>query len=69
MMWALAAWSLFVLSLVLRGGVRAKRPSLVAMMVAAGAAVALTMPGWMGDRVVYHFGVSVSYPARHLESD
>lgn len=62
MMWALTAWSLFVLHLVMRGGFSAERPPLVAMAISVGAAGALAVAGWLGGRLVYYFGVGVSVP-------
>jgi uncharacterized membrane protein len=52
MMWALAAWSLFAFSLLMRGGVVAERPSLWAIAASLGGVAALLVTGWLGGRLV-----------------
>lgn len=74
MMWALAAWSLFVSSLLLRGGAAAEPPSLWALAVSLCGLASLLVAGWLGGRLVYSHGVGAAIPpprqdhARHSEA-
>lgn len=64
MTWALAAWSLFAFSLLLRNGSAAEYLSPWAMAASLGGLVAMLVAGWLGGRLVYRFGVGVAAPAQ-----
>lgn len=53
------AWLLFLASLALRGLPGAGAPPVIAIVVAAAGFVSMAVGGWLGGRLVYHFGVGV----------
>lgn len=55
-----AAWLSFLASVVLRGLPGPEAPSLAAILAGFAGFIAMAVGGWLGGRLVYHFGVGVN---------
>lgn len=58
------AWLLFLSSVVLRGLPDGNAPTLFAVIAALAGFLAMAVGGWLGGRLVYHFGVGVDREGR-----
>lgn len=61
------AWMLFLVSLALRGLPPGEAPSFGATAAVIAGFVAMSAGGWLGGRLVYHFGVGVTNARQRRE--